>query len=80
MAVNVTVVPLRAPPTLMGLFEPVSISDSVPPVALMELVVVMPPAAESVRLNPPRPAVETPLPVRATESPNTTLIAAVPTV
>ena len=35
----------------------------------MELVVVMPPAAESVRLKPPRPAVEAPLPVRATESP-----------
>ena len=80
VAVKVTVVPLSAPPTLMGLFRPVSISERVPPVALIELVVAMPPAAESVRLKPPRPAVDAPLPVRATESPNTTLIAAVPTV
>ena len=69
VAVKVTVVPLRAPPTAMGLFVPVLMRESVPPVALMELVVVMPPAAESVRLNPPRPAVDAPLPVRATESP-----------
>ena len=70
VAVKVTVVPLRAAPTLIGLFDPVSMSESVPPVALMELVVVMPPAAESVRLNPPSPAVDAPLPVRAMESPN----------
>ena len=73
VAVSVTVVPLRAPPILKGLFAPVLINDSVPPVALMELVVVMPPAAESVRLNPPVPAVEVPLPVRATESVSETL-------
>ena len=73
VAVNVIVVPLRAAPTLMGLFVPVVISESVPPVALMELVVVMPPVAESVRLNPPVPAVEAPLPVRATESVSVTL-------
>jgi hypothetical protein len=80
VAVRVIAVPLSAAPMLKGLFAPVLISASVPPVALMELVVAMPPAAESVRLKPPRPAVDAPLLVRATESVKVTPIAAVPTV
>jgi hypothetical protein len=68
VAVSAIAVPVRAPPIDIELFVPVSIKDNAPPVALMLLVVVMPPLAESVRLNPPVPAVDAPLPVNATES------------
>src|SRR5579872_1111203 len=75
VAVNVTVVPLTAAPTDMGLFVPDPIKDNVPPLVI-ELVVVIPALAESVRLNPPVPAVETPLPVSAVKSVRVTLPAA----
>src|SRR6202166_3393756 len=67
-AVNVTTVPLRAAPTTIGLFVAVvSINDSAPAVVIDPLV-VMPPLAVSVKLNPPEPAVDVPLPVRAVVS------------
>jgi len=80
VAVNVIAEPLRAPPILKGLFVPVFISDRVPPVAVIEFVIAMPPLAVLVRLNPPKPAVEAPLPVSAMEFVKVTPTAAVPTV
>ena len=80
VAVNVIAEPLRAPPILKGLLVPVLMSESAAPVALIELVIAMPPLAVLVRLNPPRPAVDTPLPVSATEFVKVTPTAAVPTV
>src|SRR5436853_507916 len=67
-AVNVTTAPVRAAPTDIGLLVPVLTKDSAPPLALMLLVVVMPPLPESIRLKPPVPAVDAPFPVNATES------------
>ena len=73
VAVKVTVLPVSAEPTTIELLLPVSINERAEPVAFIELVVEMPPLAESVRLNPPVPAVEEPLPVSATESVSETL-------
>jgi len=72
-AVRVTVVPLRAPPTVIGAAARVSVNFRVPPVALMAALVVMPPAAESVRLKPPVPMVDAPFEVRACVSVRVTL-------
>ena len=67
-AVSVTTVPLSAAPTTIGLFVAVvSINDSASAVVTDPLV-VMPPAAVSVKLKPPEPAVDVPLPASAVVS------------
>jgi hypothetical protein len=69
-----TVFPLRAPPTTIGLPAELLIKASVAPApTVIEPVVLMPPELESVRLNPPVPAVEAPLTVRAALSVKLTL-------
>jgi len=63
--VKAIVVPVRAPPTVIGALATVSIKESVPPAAFMAAVAAMPPAAVSVRLNPPVPIVDAPFVVSA---------------
>jgi len=66
--VSVTTEPFSAAPTTIGLLVAVvSINDSAPAVVIDPLVVI-PPLAVSVKLNPPEPAVDVPLPANATES------------
>ena len=68
VAVRVTVVPDRFAPSEMGLFVPVLIRLIGPPDTVIVLVVAMPPEAESIKLKPPLPAVDTPLAVSAVVS------------
>ena len=78
VAVNVTIVPLSAPPLPrdIGLLLPEFINESVPPDVTL-LPRVIPPSAVSVKLKPPVPAVDVPLPFNATEFVKVMLPAAV---
>lgn len=68
--VKLTEVPLTVAPTAIDVLAPVPVSEIGPVEVIVELVVI---PALSLRLNPPEPAVETPLPVRATLSTRVTL-------
>src|SRR5207253_1437558 len=78
LAVSVSVVPERDADVVMPLPAPPPLATrlSAPPDVIVLLrEIALPPAvlAESVRLNPPLPAVETPLPVTAEVSVSVTL-------